>query len=253
MQTAILRKSSVALCAVALSVFASASRAQQPPAAPNSPTPQATAGNPDETQPKRVLGMMPNFRSVTAGAVVQRETVRERFVMASQDNFDYSAFIFEGIIAGGSFLGKSTPEFHQGAGGFARYYWHTVADQSVENYFVEFIIPTVNHEDSRYFAMGREGGGPIRRTGYALSRAVVTRSETGKPMFNYAEILGAGMAASVSSLYYPGVERTAPNILRNWGLDVGYDAVTFLFHEFWPDISHALMPNRPRHNLESSR
>jgi hypothetical protein len=214
--------------------------AQLPDEPSASPPPSQQAIPPDELQTKRVLGVLPNFRSVSPGQTVPKPTTREKFVTATQDNFDYSALLFGGVIALDAFAAKSTPEFHQGMAGYARYYWHTVADQSVENYFVEFIIPVANHEDSRYYAMGREGGSVWKRAGYSLSRAVVTRSDSGKPMFNLAEIGGAAIAVSISNFYYPTKERTASNGLRNWGLDVGYDSVTFMFHEFWPDISHGV-------------
>jgi hypothetical protein len=72
---------------------------------------------------------------------------------------------------------RATPEFHQGAAGYARYFWHSAVDQTSENYMVEFIFPTLTREDSRYYTLGH--GGFIKRTGYALSRAVVTRSNSG--------------------------------------------------------------------------
>lgn len=184
------------------------------------------------------MGVLPNFRSVSAGAIVPKETTREKLITATEDNYDYTSLLFAGVIAADSFATKSTPEFHQGAAGFARYYWHTVADQSVENYFVELIIPTMTHEDSRYYALGTEGGSFWHRAGYSLSRVLITRTQTDKPTFNYSEVIGSAAAAGISSLYYPSKERTAGIVLRNWGLDVTYDSVTFVFHEFWPDIRH---------------
>jgi hypothetical protein len=194
----------------------------------------------DEQQTKRVLGIMPNFRSVSPGEVPPPPTVREKFITTSLDNFDYSALIFSGFIAANAMSGKATPEFHQGMAGYGRYYWHTLADQSVENYFVEFIIPSINHEDSRYYAMGKRNGGFFKRARYSLSRVFVTRSDSGRPMFNYGEVAGSAMAVTVSTFYYPSPERTAQKGIRNWGLDMGYDAFTFMFHEFWPDIAHRL-------------
>ncbi len=194
----------------------------------------------DEKQPKRIMGIMPNFRTVTAGETVPEESFRGKFWTSTQDNFDYTALFFAGFIAADSFLSKSTPEFHQGAAGFARYYWHSVADQSVENYFVELIVPAMTHEDSRYYALGKEGGGFWKRTGYSLSRVVVTKKDAGGATFNISEIAGSAAAVTVSNFYYPSVERTAANGVRSWGLDITYDAVTFMFHEFWPDISHAV-------------
>ena len=215
------------------------------PDAPGAVVPATPSAVPaDEVQTKRILNIMPNFRAVSAGQTLPPQTSREKLVVASQDDFDYSALIFSGIIASSSMAGKATPEFHQGMAGYGRYYWHTLADQSIENYFVEFIVPSIAHEDSRYYSMGREGGGFVKRAGYALSRSVVTRTDSGKKTFNFAEVVGAGAAAGVSSLYYPGKERTAANELRNWGLDVGYDSVAFLLHEFWPDISHGLLHRR---------
>jgi hypothetical protein len=239
---------------LALLVFCGIAAAQPPvslsipaPDLPEAPQPAAlqTSSSQDNTpadeqQTKRVLGIMPNFRSVSPGEIPPPPTVREKFVTTSLDNFDYSALIFSGLIAANAMANKATPEFHQGMPGYGRYYWHTLADQSIENYFVEFIIPAVNHEDSRYYAMGKRNGGFFKRAGYSLSRVVVTRSDSGKPMFNYGEVAGSAMAVSVSTLYYPSPERTPQIGLRNWGLDMGYDAFTFMFHEFWPDIHHGL-------------
>jgi len=216
---------------------------------PNAPGAQTGAGAPsgpaiDEEQTKRIMGILPNFRSVSAGEIVPPQTPRQKVVTATEDNFDYTALFFAGVIAADSFVTKATPEFHQGAAGYARYYWHTVADQSVENYFVELIVPAITHEDSRYYAMGREGGGFWKRAGYSLSRVVVTKKDSGDRTVNISEIAGSAAAVSVSNFYYPTKQQTVHDGLRDWGLDITYDAITFAFHEFWPDISHAVFGDK---------
>jgi hypothetical protein len=221
---------------------------------PNAPGAQtgaaARSGAPiDEVQSKRIMGILPNFRSVSAGEIVPPQTPRQKVVTATEDNFDYTALLFAGVIAADSFVSKATPEFHQGAAGYARYYWHTVADQCVENYFVELIVPAVTHEDSRYYALGREGGGFWKRAGYSLSRVVVTKKDSGARTFNISEVAGSAAAVSVSNFYYPTKEQTVHNGLRDWGLDMTYDAVTFAFHEFWPDISHAVFGSKGKKAL----
>jgi hypothetical protein len=228
--------------------------AQGPPAPlPNAPVTQTGASASggaqggaqiDEEQQKRIMGMLPNFRSVTAGQVVPPETTRQKLVTATEDNFDYTSLFFAGVIAADSFATKATPEFHQGAAGYARYYWHTVADQGIENYSVELIVPAITHEDSRYYAMGREGGGFWKRMGYSLSRVVVTKKDSGGATFNTSEIAGSGIAAGISLFYYPTKQQTVHDGLRDWGLDITYDAITFAFHEFWPDINHALFSKK---------
>jgi hypothetical protein len=212
------------------------------PNAPSAETGASTAAalHSDEQQSRRIMGMLPNFRSVTAGVSVPRETTREKLATATLDNFDYTSLFFAGLIAADSQATKATPEFRQGMKGYARYYWHTVADQAMENYAVELILPTLTHEDSRYFAMGREGGGYWKRVGYSMSRVLVANKESGGETFNISEIAGSALTAGISNFYYPSPERTVRNGFRNWGLNVTYDAVTFAFHEFWPDISHLI-------------
>jgi hypothetical protein len=189
-------------------------------------------------QTKRILGIIPNFRAVSADTHLPPQTVKDKFVTASQDSFDYSAVIFVAMLAGLQMATNQTPEFHQGAAGYGRYYWHSFVDQTVENYSVEFIVPAITRQDTRYYTLGH--GGFFKRTGYSLSRAVITRSDNGTSTFNSSEVIGAGMAAGISNLYYPSKERTFGSTAGRWATNVGIDAGTFVFKEFWPDINHAV-------------
>lgn len=207
------------------------------PDAPQTSRTSAPASD-EGQQTKRILGIFPNFRAVSANVHLPPQTVKEKFITATHDSFDYSSIFIPAVVAGYSQATNATPEFHQGAAGYGRYFWHTYLDQTSENYFVEFIVPVITREDTRYYTLG--SGGFWKRTGYSLSRAVVTRSDAGHDTFNISEIVGAGAAAGVSNLYYPSGQRTFNNTAGRWGLNVGIDAATFWFHEFWPDINHAL-------------
>jgi hypothetical protein len=198
----------------------------------------STSSADDGQQTKRILGIIPNFRAVSANVHLPPQSVKEKFITASQDSFDYSSLFFPAVVAAYSQATNATPEFHQGAAAYGRYFWHSFVDQTSENYFVEFIVPSITHEDIRYYTLG--SGGFWKRTGYSLSRAVITRNDAGHDTFNISEIVGAGASAGVSNLYYPQRERTFGNTASKWGLNVGIDAGTFVFKEFWPDINHAL-------------
>jgi len=189
-------------------------------------------------QTKRILEIVPNFRAVSADEKLPPQTVKEKFNTCTEDSFDYSSFWVPAMLAGYSMATKATPEFGQGAAGYARYLWHTAVDQTVENYMVEFVVPATTREDTRYYTLGR--GGFLKRAGYALSRAVVTRSDSGKNVFNVSEVVGAGAAAGISNLYYPSRERTLGNTGKNWGIDVAVDGLAFVAKEFWPDINRKL-------------
>jgi hypothetical protein len=210
------------------------------PDSPQASQSSASAADPsgEGQQTKRILGIFPNFRAVSANVHLPPQSVKEKFFTASQDNFDYSAIFLPALVAGYSQATNATPEFHQGAAGYGRYFWHTYVDQASENYFVEFIVPVITREDTRYYTLG--SGGFWKRAGYSLSRAIITRNDEGHDTFNISEVVGAGAAAGVSNLYYPQRERTFSNTAEKWGQNVGIDAATFLFHEFWPDVNHAL-------------
>ncbi len=206
---------------------------QQAPA----PTAQTTTDTSLEgKQTKRILGIVPNFRSVSVNAKLKPMSVKEKFIGATEDSFDYSSFIFVGLLAGEAQAEDSYPAFHQGAAGYARYYWHTFADQTDENYMVEFILPTAFHQDPRYYTLG--SGGFFKRVVYSFSRVAITRQDDGKEMFNFSEAIGAGAAAGISSLYYPGVYRDWTKVGQRWGTSVALDGATFVFKEFWPDINN---------------
>lgn len=187
-------------------------------------------------QTKRILDIIPNFRSVSAGEKLPPQSVKDKFVTCTQDSFDYTSPVIPALLAGYSMATDATPEFHQGAAGYGRYFWHAAVDQTSENYMVEFIVPVITHEDTRYYTLGK--GSFFARTGYALSRAVITRSDSGKEVFNISEVVGAGASSGISSLYYPSRERSFSNTGKEWGIDVGIDAASFVLKEFWPDINH---------------
>jgi len=216
--------------------------AAEPPAlqqsnASTSPSGQSTSGQP-AAQTKRILGIIPNFRAVSANTKLPPQSNKEKFLTATWDSFDYSALFIPAVLAGYSQATNAVPQFHQGAAGYARYYWHSYVDQAIENYMVEAIGPIITHQDNRYYTLGH--GGFLKRTGYALSRAVITRNDAGNNTFNSSEVIGAGAAAGISNLYYPSPQRTLSNTLTKWGTNVGIDAGTFVFKEFWPDINKAI-------------
>ncbi len=204
----------------------------------SSSAPGAPAQSDEGQQTKRILWILPNFRAVSVGAKLPPQSVKEKFKTAALDSFDYSSFIFAGIQAGISQATDAYPAFHQGAAGYGRYYWHTFADQTDENLWVEGIVPSVFRQDTRYYTLGH--GGFIKRGFYAVTRTVITRTDSGRETFNVSEILGSGISAGISSAYYPGEYRTWTKTGQRWLTNVLLDFGTFAAKEFWPDVNHAI-------------
>jgi hypothetical protein len=189
-------------------------------------------------QTKRILYVVPNFRAVSADQHLPPQTVKEKFKTAMLDSVDYSSFIFVAGQAGIAQWTNSYPYFGQGAKGYGRYYWHTLADAINENTWVEFIIPSVLHQDTRYYTLGKGDFG--KRVGYAFTRVVITRTDSGHRAVNYSEILGAGAFSGIANLYYPSQERTFTKTYQRWITNLCIDGGVFVFKEVWPDINNAI-------------
>jgi hypothetical protein len=212
-------------------------QAQSRPSAAS--TAAGQAGDDDTLkQSKRILGIFPNYRAVGTTTQLPPLSLRQKFWLATQDSFDYSSFISAGIISGVSQANNSYPEFGHGGKAFGRYYWHGVADQAVGNYMTEAIMPSLTHEDPRYYTLGH--GGFFKRTGYAVSRLLITRADSGGRTINMSEIIGNGAGAGISNLYYPGRERTWTKTGQKWLTQIALDGGFNILKEFWPDINKAI-------------
>lgn len=203
----------------------------------------STAAHKPPPQPKRILGVMPNYRAVSAGELPPPPTPREAFKVATENSFDYSSFIFVGIT---SMLAEGTnahPQLGKGVGGYWGYYWRGYVDKTDGNYWVIWALPSVLHEDERYYAKGE--GEIFKRGVYASTRVLITPNYHGKNTFNTSEILGRGIANAISLTYYPSKEQTFGTFAEKYAYAVGRDALTNTFREFWPDIAVHVLHRHP--------
>ena len=208
---------------------------------PDAPSAASADTNPNDQfgkQPKRILWIIPNYRAVSANTHLPPLSFKGELWLATQDTFDYSYFILVAGLARIDMAGKSEPAFGQGAEGYGKYYWHNFADGGIENYMTEAIVPVVTREDPRYYTMGK--GGLVKRTGYAVTRLFITRTNSGRSTFNLSEIVGAGAAAGIGNTYYPAESNPWVKTYQRWGTQVGLDGVFNTLKEFWPDINHAV-------------
>jgi hypothetical protein len=193
-------------------------------------------------QPKRILGVMPNYRAVSAGVLPPPPTPHEAFMVATRNSFDYSSFVFVGIT---SLLAEGTdahPQLGKGVGGFWAYSWRGYLDKTDGNYWVDFLMPTAFHQDERYFAKGE--GGVWKRSVYASTRVLITPNFHGKNGFNTSEILGRGISQAISLSYYPSQTQTASGFAQKYAYALGRDAITNVFRELWPDINAHVLHRR---------
>jgi hypothetical protein len=207
---------------------------QQVPELPPSKQPAVPGpGKTIEGEDKRIFGVLPNYRTAEKTAEYTPISAGRKLKIATKDSFDYPLAILAGAYAGLYQLENNHPEFGQGMKGYASRLGTSYADQVIGNYLTEGFLPVLFHEDPRYFRMSN--GPKKQRTIYALTRIFVTHTDSGKASFNFAEVVGNGMAAGIGLSYYPDA-RDVKDFSINWATQLGTDATSQVLKEFWPDV-----------------
>lgn len=208
---------------VLIAMAAGCCPAQQPQSAP--------------PESKRILGIIPNFRTAPLPNPYQPLSAREKFKIATEDSFDRGTVAL-GLIFGaeGQWM-NSNRAFGDGAAAYARYAATSYAGFVIGDYMTEAIFPSMLHQDPRYFRRGVGSG--VSRLGYSLGQIFWTHKDSGGMQFNYSEIGGNATAVAISNLYYQN-GRTASNAAQGLAVQIGVDAASNVLKEFWPELQRKL-------------
>jgi hypothetical protein len=191
----------------------------------------------------RLFGVIPNYRASEILETYKPLTTAEKYHMAFQDSFDWPNFLLLAGYAAQSQIATSGFHHNGGLPVFGEYYARGFSDQIIGSYVTDAIMPSLLHEDPRYFRLGT--GSFWRRTYYATSRIFVTRLDNGKSRFNITEIAGNIGVDAITTWYYPD-SQTAAKGAERFGMQLGNDAISNILTEFWPDIKHRLRPLQHR-------
>jgi len=221
-------------------------RSDTPPSAEKIQVPQKSDKNKDAqgkdgqgqtsgTSNDRLFFTLPNFLTLENANQVPPLTAGQKFKVVARSSFDYVQYPWYGFLAGISQAENSEPGFGQGAAGYGKRFGAATADGTIENFLTSAVFPSLLRQDPRFFQSGH--GGFWHRTGYAMSRVIITRGDSGHSQANFSEIIGSALAAGISTYsYHPSADRNVRNSVSVWGTQVGYDTLTYVVKEFWPDI-----------------
>src|SRR5579864_767834 len=220
-------------CALASVMLAQSNTPDSPPVS------QPDAASP----PSRVLGILPNYRAAEESDPFSPLSVRRKFYIGYKDSIDYPIFLLAAGLAGAAQLTDQHTAFGQGVKGYGQRLGGAVADQLIGNMLTESVMPTLLHQDPRYFRRGC--GGFWSRIGYSASRVLVGRNDQGNWTFNFAEVGGNAITAAIANAYYPGERHLGDNVER-FSSQIATDAFAQILKEFWPDIRHKYFNHPPR-------
>jgi hypothetical protein len=206
---------------------------------PSSNVPLDANGNPiplDRRQPKRILGFMPNFRSVSGGSVPHPPGWKYNFTVATHQATDYSSFIFLALTSITAEGMNMHPVLGKGMDGFYAYTWRGFLDKTDGTYLSAWLLPSLLHEDTRYYALGK-GHSIVIRSLYVISRQAVARTYGGSQTPNIAGLGGKVLTQVISRNYYPSSATTFSVLATKFGYSAMRDIAFSAVREFYPDIA----------------
>jgi hypothetical protein len=228
-------------------IFASSLSAQNSagtnPSASSAADQQLTPDLPE--LPKRMFGMIPDFENTNDIPANHRPlTVSEKFILSLHQSFDISAHIGNAFQAALQQAVNSQPHYGQGWNAYGKRFAAAEVDQISGSLLTYGVLPSVLHEDPRYFRKGR--GSTISRIWYAANRTVITRRDDGTSGFNNSEMFGQLISCGISASYYPQQDRNVSRVFSNWGVNLGSNSAYNVLSEFYPDMKRVLFQRHRR-------
>jgi hypothetical protein len=177
---------------------------------------------------QRVLGFIPNTY-VTYEPHPEPLTAKMKFHLAYKGLTHPTFFTFEALWAGVE-QAADTPDYRLGTKGYGERFGANLASGTSEAFFGNAVLPSLLHQDPRYFYRG--SGTKGSRAWHAIIAPFVCQGDNGKAQPNYSQWGGSLISASLSNTYYPGSNRGVGLIFRNFGTSMGLHVVLGLAQEF---------------------
>ncbi len=210
----------VPLLLATASVLPARAQAHIDPSLPEAPLPH-----------HRVLYLFPGYETIQDPVKpVATLKTRQKFEMAYRKTIDPS-FLVEGVIlAGFDQAANYGPSYGPGASAFAQRFGYNEANLASTYLFTDAILPTLFHQDPRYFRKGRGSAGS--RLWWTVRSEVVAYSDQGRPMPNYSSMLGFGMSTALSNAYSPDSSITLSKTMERFAVKEGVSVALNILREF---------------------
>ena len=192
------------------------------------------------TQPPahgRMFGIMPAYGLVEAGEQPPPLSSGQKLNWRCSTSIPTPFFLSPPKLA---LIRRATSpkEYGQGAEGYGKRYGAGFADGLTDGIFVTGVYPSLLRQDPRYYRLG--DGAFSHRAGYALTRILVTRQDSGRRAFNFSEVLGGFTSSAIGVTYYPKSQRDFSDVAERAGIQFAFDAGFNVLKEFYPDIERKL-------------
>ncbi len=180
-----------------------------------------------ETQ--RVLGFIPNFYVSYEKDFVPL-TPKLKYRLAFKVMSDPITFLGAAFLAGID-QAADNPDFQQGWKGYGQRWGAHYANGFTDIMIGGAVLPTLLHQDPRYFYMGPEHSNKERLL-HALQNPIVCKGDNGHYQPNYSALGGYLASGAIANTYYPDANRGVGLVFSTLGTDVAGDMANGLIQEF---------------------
>jgi len=163
---------------------------------------------------QRVFGIVPNFYVVYDSSAPPL-TAKLKFQLALRTSVDPITIAGIFFMAGVN-QGVRIPDYREGAEGYGQRVGAVAADGFSDLFFGGAVLPSLLHQDPRYFYQGTGSTGS--RVRHALAAPFVCRGDNGHTEPNFSTVGGDVISAGLSNLYYPQADRTLMVFGENVGI-----------------------------------
>jgi len=177
---------------------------------------------------QRVLGVIPNFYVVYTPDAAPL-TPKLKFQLALKSFTDPITFAGAAMYAGIE-QAANTPDFDQDWTGYGQRLGAAEADGFSDILIGGAILPTLLHQDPRYFYNGH--GTKMHRFWYAVATPFICKGDNGHWEPNYSSVGGDLSSGAISLLYYPQSNRGLGLVLSSAAIGGGGRIVNALAQEF---------------------
>jgi len=180
---------------------------------------------------QRVLGFIPNI-FVTYDPHPEPLTAKMKFHLTYKGLTHPTFFAFEAAWAGVE-QAADMSDYRLGAKGYGERFGANLASGTSEALFANAILPSLLHQDPRYFYRGSGTNGS--RAWHAVLAPFVCQGDNGKSQPNYSQLGGSLISAALSNTYYPDSQRGPGLVFTNFGTSIGLHVALGLAQEFLLD------------------
>jgi len=163
---------------------------------------------------QRVFGFIPNFY-ITYDQDAAPLTAKMKFQLALKVSVDPVTAAGVALVSA-SKQAANSPKFGQGWGPYGERVGATAADGFSDIMIGGAILPSLLHQDPRYFYQGTGTTGS--RIRHAIFSPFVARSDSGKWEPNYSSLGGDLASGVLANLYYPQSNRGAGLVFGNFAI-----------------------------------